>query len=290
MTSWQTNDLRCADIWDEVSNYVDGTSSAEWKRRIEHHLRHCSECRSLVVGTANTVKLVGAWGGYDLPTGFSDRLRDKLTAADHNDRPAVTETTVPLGFGRGKIELGTHLVYFSNSEAEFKRGVQFLQPALKSDRDHCVIFGHNEANDAVMRCIREMGHDPEALIAARRLTVLPRQLTAKLTLSKIASVFEEAVTRGAATIRYLGNLGVSSEKWPGSGEQDVLELECKVTAVAERFPCVVLCMYDVSTLPARMVLKGGFETHPIVIWGETPRPNPYCTPEPDTIAGVPHTH
>jgi DcmR-like sensory protein/putative zinc finger protein len=290
MTSWQTNDISCADIWHEVSNYVDGTSSVEWKHRIEDHLRNCPECRSVVAGTANTVKLMDAWGGYDLPAGFSDRLRDKLSVADRDGTPPLLKRSVPLGFGRGKIELGTHLVYFSNSDVEFKRGVQFLQPALKSERDHCVIFGHTAANNAVLSCIRAMGHDPEVLIAAKRLTVLPRQLTAKLTLAKIASVFEEAVARGATTIRYLGNLGVSREKWPGSGEQDVLELECKVTAVAERFPCVVLCMYDVSTLPARMVLRGGFETHPIVIWGETPRSNPYCTSDPDVIAGVTHSH
>jgi len=42
----------------------------------------------------------------------------------------------------------------------------------------------------------------------------------------------------------------------------VLELEAKVTALTRKFPAIVVCVYDVNTLPGQLILTGGFQTHP----------------------------
>ena len=49
---------------------------------------------------------------------------------------------------------------------------------------------------------------------------------------------------------------------------DVLELEAKVTTLARRYPAAVVSMYDVNTLPGRLILAGGFQTHPPAVCGQ----------------------
>jgi hypothetical protein len=38
-------------------------------------------------------------------------------------------------------------------------------------------------------------------------------------------------------------------------------------------------MYDVNTLPGRLILRGGFQTHPLAACGNHLRHNPYYVPE-----------
>jgi hypothetical protein len=73
-----------------------------------------------------------------------------------------------------------------------------------------------------------------------------------MTLSDIEDVFRAAVLAGASAIRHLGNLGLGEAPLLGNGIEDVLELEARVTSLTKRFPVVVVCMYDVNTLPGRL--------------------------------------
>ena len=79
---------------------------------------------------------------------------------------------------------------------------------------------------------------------------------------------------GARAVRFLENLGVGREPVP-AGEDDATQLENKVTGLITRFPCVVVCVYDVRTLPGRMILKGGLEQHRLVVCPEGVRENPH---------------
>jgi hypothetical protein len=36
-----------------------------------------------------------------------------------------------------------------------------------------------------------------------------------------------------------------------------------VTSAVERLPSIVVCTYDVTNLPGPLLLKGGFECHPL---------------------------
>ena len=62
---------------------------------------------------------------------------------------------------------------------------------------------------------------------------------------------------------------------PGRGADDVIELEQDVTALTARYPCVVVCMYDLNTVSGYLLLNAGFASHPFTVWRDGLRKNPY---------------
>jgi len=273
-------EIKCEEVWREISNYLEGDLSRELRARMEAHFRQCERCSAVLDGTRNVVRLVGDDRGFDVPPGFGHRLFGKLEAhlgkaAAGAARPVPTE--IPLGVTEESIALGSHAVYFWETKQQFEDGVRFLEPGLRG-RDRCIVFGHDSTNRSVVEALRKKGLEVERLTAQRQLVLLSRNAPAPVILANITAEFKAGVQAGAPAIRFLGTLVFGIEPWPGS-DNDVLELEAKVTAAVQRFPSVVLCMYDVRTLPGRVLLKGGFQTHPLVLSSEGLRENPYYIPE-----------
>jgi hypothetical protein len=50
----------------------------ELRARMEAHFAVCSNCKAVLDGTKNVVKLIGDGQTFDVPAGFSDRLFSKL--------------------------------------------------------------------------------------------------------------------------------------------------------------------------------------------------------------------
>jgi predicted anti-sigma-YlaC factor YlaD len=71
-------EISCLDVWREISNFIDGVVSPEMRKRIEEHLKVCDHCTAIYDGTRNVVKLVADGETYELPAGFSDRLRHRI--------------------------------------------------------------------------------------------------------------------------------------------------------------------------------------------------------------------
>jgi MEDS: MEthanogen/methylotroph, DcmR Sensory domain/Putative zinc-finger len=278
------SEIKCEEVLWELSSYLDGDLPTDLRARIAHHLKGCDSCAHVFNETRVVVEALGNEQLMDVPNGYSQRLYGKLRAQlDSGHRTIVPEPNeIPLGITDDQVELGSHLIYFWQSDDEFDCGVRFLEPGLRG-QDHCVVFGHEEATGTVFRTLASKGFDIPALMEQRRITLLRRESPAPSTLSDIADVFQAAVRVGAPAIRYLGNLGFGQAPLPGSGIDDVLELEAKVTALAKRFPAVVVCMYDVNTLPGRLILKGGFQTHPLALCGDHLTHNPYYVPERDFL-------
>src|SRR5580704_18767696 len=109
----------------------------------------------------------------------------------------------------------------------------------------------DEANERVLQTLRKTGRDLDRVIRDGRLVILRRESSAAATLASIDAAFSKAVGEGAIAIRYLGNLGMGQAPLPGRGADEVVELERGATALALRYPCVVVCMYDVNTLSGR---------------------------------------
>ena len=273
--------MKCEEVVRELSNYLDSEVSAGLRQRIDNHLRECSSCRELLDEMSGTVGLLADDSLLEVPPGYSRRLYRKVEARLHEQASVEATAEIALGIGPDSVPLGSHLIYFWQTTDEFERGVQFLYPGLQGG-DHCVVFGHEEATQQVFHLLDKKGFDVRSLLETRRLILLARHVNADATLSEIRGVFEAAVNAGAPAIRYLGNLGLGRHPLPG-GIDDVLELEAKVTALAEQFPSVVVCMYDVNTLPGRVILKGGFQTHPLAICSDHLVHNPYYVPEADFL-------
>lgn len=188
----------------------------------------------------------------------------------------MKERKIALGITDDDVALGSHLIHFWQTDDEFQSGVRFLQIGIDNESEHCVLFGHDEANAQVLDILRTTSRGLDRALAERRLIVLRREFTATATLANIEAAFETAVRNGATAIRYLGNLGKGRDPLPGKGVEEVIELEAGATVLALRYPCVMVCMYDVKTASGHLILAGGFATHPVAIWSDALRQNPYC--------------
>jgi anti-sigma factor RsiW len=71
-------EISCVEVWQEVSNYIDGTIDPVLRQRMEEHIKACEHCAAVLDGTRNVVRLVGNGQVFDLPAGFTDRLKATL--------------------------------------------------------------------------------------------------------------------------------------------------------------------------------------------------------------------
>ena len=71
-------EISCIHVWQEISNYLEGDVSTELRARMEAHFKNCEHCTAVLDGARNVVKLVGDGKSFDLPAGFSERLKNKL--------------------------------------------------------------------------------------------------------------------------------------------------------------------------------------------------------------------
>jgi hypothetical protein len=186
---------------------------------------------------------------------------------------------IALGITDDHIALGSHLIHFWQNEEEFERGVRFLELGIANESEYCVLFGHDEANRKVLEILRKRYAALDRVIQEGRLVILRRERSASGTLAEIEAAFAAAVAKGAVAIRYLGNLGMGQEPLPARGADEVIELENGATVLGRRYPCVIVCMYDVNTVSGRLVLQGGFGTHPLAVCGHALKQNTYVTPQ-----------
>ena len=202
----------------------------------------------------------------------------------------VSPGKIALGITDDEVPLGSHLIHFWHTDDEFKRGVRFLELGIADESQYCVLFGHDEANQRVLEILRATGCDLARILRDGRLVILRRESSASGTLSKIDAAFSDAVDKGATAIRYLGNLGMGQAFLPGRGAEEVVELESGATVLANRYPSVIVCMYDINTVSGRLVLDGGFGTHPLAVCRGALRHNPYYATDEKSIGVAPGNH
>jgi len=184
----------------------------------------------------------------------------------------AAKSRIALGAKDETVDVGDHIAYIWETADEFVEAVGFLQRGIR-DGDHCVVFGHDDANAEVLRVLTKAGFDPGQLVREGRLTILGGKAQGDMMLEEIGAAFQRATEGGAPLIRLLGNIGWSRPGWPE--DKDILAFEAKVTGAAKLFPSVVMCMYDAKALSGNVMLHGCFETHPLVITGNLLRRNPY---------------
>jgi len=185
---------------------------------------------------------------------------------------------ITLGITKDQVALGSHLIHFWQNEEEFERGVRFLQLGIENESQYCVLFGHDEANQRVLEILHKKYPELDRMIAEGRFVILRREVSASETLANIEAAFAAAVSKGATAIRYLGNLGMGQAPLPGKGAEEVVELENGATLLGHRYPCVIVCMYDVNTVSGRLLLNAGFGTHPLAVCGHALKQNAYFAP------------
>jgi hypothetical protein len=71
-------EISCEHVWREVSNYLDNEIDAELRARMEAHFKVCAHCSAVLDGARNVIAIVGDGRAFDLPQGFSERLRRRI--------------------------------------------------------------------------------------------------------------------------------------------------------------------------------------------------------------------
>jgi len=70
--------MQCEQFWPEVSNYIENDLDPSIRAAMDDHLQQCTRCRSVLDGTRNIIELYGDERLFQMPLGFSGRLRRKL--------------------------------------------------------------------------------------------------------------------------------------------------------------------------------------------------------------------
>lgn len=71
-------EISCVEVWRELSNYIDDVLAPEMRLRMVQHFKNCEHCTAILEGTRNVVRLVGDGRAFELPSGFSERLKSRL--------------------------------------------------------------------------------------------------------------------------------------------------------------------------------------------------------------------
>jgi hypothetical protein len=70
--------ISCFEVIRELSSYIDDDMKAELRAEIAQHLPTCAHCTAVYDGLRNTITLMGDGRVFELPSGFSQRLRQRL--------------------------------------------------------------------------------------------------------------------------------------------------------------------------------------------------------------------
>lgn len=191
---------------------------------------------------------------------------------------------VPLGITDDQVALGSHLIHFWQNDEEFERGVRFLEPAIADESQYCVLIGHDEANQRVLNVLRKTG-DLDRVIREGRLVIVGREASASAMLASVDATFADVVRKGATLIRCLGTFGKGED--PARGAHEQIELESGATALARRYPCVFVCMFDVNAMSGWLVLNAGFGSHLLVVGKNALQQSPYFAADESAVRARP---
>jgi len=271
-------EMTCGELAEAVTTYLDGTLPPEERDRFEAHRQRCPHCETHVAQVRLTVSALGRLrpSADEHPSAGSERILELFrTRGLHRPGPRVRD--IPLGVGTELAAPGDHIAYFWESEREFDATAGFLAAGVSLGQA-CVLVGHNAAHERLLACLELRGLSVPALIQERQLQIASVRSSADGQLLELDERIKDAVDRGMPAVRILGNLnwGRGTAGWPSDPE--ILRLEAQVTSAAACLPCIVVCVYDVTSLPGPLLVKGGLECHPLTFRRDCLRHNEHHVP------------
>jgi len=280
-----SGDMTCREVSKRLTFFLEGELTARERARVEAHVQACPGCRlrvdewQAVVDSFPRLKTP--------PERATSEEKKRLVALFHDHgfhHPRRPSPRVRLGFDGQLAAPGDHIAFFCASEQSFLATVDFVTTGAARG-ETCVLLGHDEANDRLESAVRRVGVDAAALRRQERLPRVGGMTSADGMLEEIAERVRFAVDRGAPMVRILGNLGWGRPGWPS--DRDLLRLEAQVTDAVRRWPVIVLCSYDVSSVTGRHCLLGGLECHPLTCRRNLVHPNELYVPAESFLASLP---
>ncbi len=71
--------VSCEQVWQEISNYLEGEGSPELRAAMEAHFHECRKCKAVLDGTKNVMHLYSDHRAVQLPAGFTAGWQKKLS-------------------------------------------------------------------------------------------------------------------------------------------------------------------------------------------------------------------
>jgi hypothetical protein len=90
--------VQCAEVWREISNYLDGEVDPGLRAAMEEHFRGCKHCTAVLDGARNVIQLYGDERMLEVPLGFSQRLQRRLKADMPGRHGSAFGWMMALGF------------------------------------------------------------------------------------------------------------------------------------------------------------------------------------------------
>jgi len=192
---------------------------------------------------------------------------------------------IALGIRDWRVPIHSHVSYLWTNPKEFGEMVGFLEEGFRSG-DHGLVIGSRETVPQILGLLGERGFDVEALKAKGRLTQLWGAPTAEAILGSFELELERAVAAGAPLVRLLGVPAWGDTDWPG--DASLLAVEHSVSALARRFPTVIICGYNVRVLPGTILDRAGVGTHPLLVAAGRLISNEQSVPASVFVASLAH--
>jgi hypothetical protein len=73
-----TIEIGCVEIWRELSNYIGDDIEPALRQRMDRHFKTRKHCVAVLDGTRSIIRLVSDGRAFDMPAGFSERLKARL--------------------------------------------------------------------------------------------------------------------------------------------------------------------------------------------------------------------
>ena len=214
------------------------------------------------------------WGDRGtLPVQRVGKRGDRRFRLEHIERfavPARSVTRLPgrepshLLVGGQPIAPGTHIAAFYDSDPGRTRlTVPFLAEGLLAGQP-CFLFAHAEELESYLEGLRRyagVGVD-DALSSGRLVIGEAPGRTVEEALDYWERALWQAMDNKAAIVRAVGEM--ASERNGFISEDEMLRYEAMVNMTTKRFPCVVICQYDVRKFSGQAVLQA-FRAHPDVL-------------------------
>ncbi|HEV8577950.1 MAG TPA: MEDS domain-containing protein [Thermoanaerobaculia bacterium] len=196
-------------------------------------------------------------------------------AVKKHAQPRRTTPTLELGIAGWRVPLHAHIAYLWETEADFAAALGFVEAGLRGGQ-HSVVIVAPQDGDRIRAILRERGLEVESVQVRGRLSMIERGQTAQQMLDEIAATFEAALAAGAPHVRLFGDVGWGRAN--STPDAELLSYEARLTDIAERFPCVILCTHEVHSLTGLIARHGVFATHPRILEEGGVLGNPYFVP------------
>jgi len=72
--------MQCEQVWEQISDYIDGDVDAGLRVTLDEHIRGCQRCTSVLNGTRNVLALYGDERLFKVPMGYSWRMQRRIAS------------------------------------------------------------------------------------------------------------------------------------------------------------------------------------------------------------------